>query len=224
VPALVVVEALFAGVLFAGVDLVPVDFVVVSLGSVAVSLAAVVRADVDLAAVADLAADAERAVVAAVVDRVAVARLFVGVLVEREVAGWPLADSPVDRVVVDLAVVVRLGVALVVPLRVEALREVVELAADRPAELPADLAADRELAARAAADRDEALALDPAVAAFFAEVRRDVVDSRTPESEPLVLRAGMLAVVSFRVREVAAATRSPPVTRTARDMTPAPAE
>src|SRR5207244_3398272 len=92
------------------------------------------------------------------------------------------------------AAVSRAGVSRAdVPLADVSRTEVERVVVDRPE------AAD--LAARAEPARELA---DSAVAAFFAEVRREVVDSRTPESDGLESRAGMLAVVCFRVLEVAA--------------------
>jgi uncharacterized protein YjbI with pentapeptide repeats len=60
-----------------------------------------------------------------------------------------------------------------------------------------------------------ALGPDAAAVAFFAFVRRDVDGTRTLVSEPVEVRARMLAVVVFRVPEVAAATRSRTALRTA---------
>jgi hypothetical protein len=204
--------AVLAAAVFAGVALVPVDFVV-AVVRVAVSLpAAVVRDEADLAVVCALAVVGRVVVDCAAPAGVAADRDGVGWAADRDGVGWVPVDRRVATVgsaLVERAVVVRDDVFLEGAVRVLADRAAADRVevgvAARPAVPPADVVADRE---RAAADRD-ALALDPAVAAFFAEVRREVVVSRTPESEALVLRAGMLAVVCFRVREVAAATRSP---------------
>ena len=80
-----------------------------------------------------------------------------------------------------------------------------DLAAGRPSVGVVDLTAGRGSPGSPAPDREP-----PAVAPFLAAVRRDVVDSRTPESDPVELRAGTLALTCFRALELAAATRSLP--------------
>jgi hypothetical protein len=84
-------------------------------------------------------------------------------------------------------------------------------AVDRRAVVVVDLAGDRPVP-----DLVELgwalLAVELEVGGFSA-VRRDVIDSRTLESDPVELRAGMPAAVCLRVFELAAATRLPPVFR-----------
>lgn len=196
-PVEVVLVAVFAGAVLAGVDLVLVDLVAVSLAAAVGPFSTVAaRDEAGLATVADL---------------VAVPRAPEP---ERVVAGGAMPGSTVpDRVVVDRDVVVREGAVRVLVDRDVEARES-DVAVERPAVVSADLAVDRVPAARAPAERvpaaravadREALALEPAalaVAAFFTEVRREVVDSRTPESDPPVLRAGMLAAACFRAGAV----------------------